>query len=95
MSSSTDIRYHSSLLREAADGITSAERAAFDLNFDISERLHRILRERGLTKRDLARMTGKKESEVSRWFALGHSFSIKTIALIQQALGTGIIKVER
>ena len=80
-------------MQEAHDSITSQERAAFDLNFDISEKIYRTLKERGMTKRDLARLTGKKESEVSRWFALGHNFSCKTIALIQNALGADIIQV--
>ena len=59
----------------------------------ISERIYQILQEKGMTKRDLARLTGKKESEVSRWFAFGHNFTCKTIALIQLALGTSIIEV--
>jgi hypothetical protein len=46
-----------------------------------------------MTKRELARLTGKKESEVSRWFMLGHNFSCKSIAIIQQALGVPIIEV--
>ena len=37
--------------------------------------------------------TGKKESEVSRWFTFGHNFTCKTIAMIQSALGTPIIEI--
>ena len=71
------------------------ERAAFDLNFDISERIYQIIQKKGMTKRDLARLTGKKESEVSRWFMLGHNFTCKTIAMIQLALGEKIVEVAK
>ena len=93
MKAETNIKYFSPIVEEAAKSITLQERAAFDLNFDISERIYQIIQEKGMTKRDLARLTGKKESEVSRWFMLGHNFTCKTIAMIQQALGEKIVEV--
>ena len=92
---STNIKYHSSILEEAAASISPQERAVFDLNFGISERIYQILQEKGMSKRELARLTGKKESEVSRWFMFGHNFTCKTIATIQQALGEPIIEVAK
>ncbi|MCR5039403.1 MAG: helix-turn-helix domain-containing protein [Bacteroidales bacterium] len=93
MKTETNIKYYSPILEEATASITPQERAAFDLNYDISERIYQIIQEKGMTKRDLARLTGKKESEVSRWFMLGHNFTCKTIALIQLALGEKIVEV--
>lgn len=92
---STNIKYHSSILEEATANISPQERAVFDLNFGISERIYQILQEKGMSKRELARLTGKKESEVSRWFMFGHNFTCKTIAIIQQALGEPIIEVAK
>ena len=91
MKTETNIKYYSPILEEAT-AITPQERAAFDLNFDISERINQIIQKKGMTKRDLARLTGKKESEVSRWFMLGHNFTCKTIAMIQLALGEKIVE---
>ena len=93
MTTNSQIRYSSPIVEEAANSISDQERAIFDLNFRISERLYQILHERNMSKRELARLTGKKESEVSRWFMLGHNFSCKSIAIIQQALGTPLITV--
>lgn len=93
MTPNTNIKYSSPIVEQAANSISEQERAIFDLNFQISERLYHVLRERNMTKRDLANLTGKKESEVSRWFMLGHNFSCKSIAIIQQALGVPIIQV--
>ncbi len=95
MKTATNIKYHSPILEEAIAAITSQERASFELNFSISERIYEIIQNKGMTKRDLARLTGKKESEVSRWFMFGHNFTCKTIALIQQALGEKIVEVVR
>ena len=94
MKTGNNIKNYSSVLQEAEAGISPAERAAFDLSFSISEKLHRTLKEKGLTKRDLAHLTGKSESEVSRWFSFGHNFTCKTLATISNALHTKIISVE-
>ena len=93
MTTDTKTRYLSPIVAEAANSITDQERAIFDLNFRISERIYQIMRQRNMNKRDLAQLTGKKESEVSRWFMLGHNFSCKSIAIIQQALGAPIVEV--
>ena len=89
----SSIKNYSPILEEATAAITPQERAAFDLNFSISECIYEIIQSKGMTKRDLASLTGKKESEVSRWFMFGHNFTCKTIALIQQALGEKIVAV--
>ena len=93
MNKNENIRVYSPVLQEALDSITPLERASFDLNFSISEKIYQVLQEKGMTKRDLARLTGKKESEVSRWFSFGHNFTCKTIAMIQLALGVSIIEI--
>lgn len=91
--SADNIKIYSEVLQEAHDSITSEERAAFELNFSISEKIYQILQSKGMTKRDLAKLTGKKESEVSRWFSFGHNFTFKTVSLIQQALGVPIVEI--
>jgi hypothetical protein len=93
MKKETNTKVYSPILQEAIESITPQEKAAFDLNFSISEKIYQILQEKGMTKRDLAKLTGKKESEVSRWFSFGHNFTCKTIALIQLALGVPIVQV--
>ena len=75
VNTNTNIKYFSPIVEKVAKSITPLERAAFDLNFSISERISEIIQRKGMTKRDLARLTGKKESEVSRWFMFGHNFT--------------------
>ena len=95
MKNYANTKVYSPILQEAHNSIIPQERAAFELNYSISEKLYQIIKEKGISKRELARMTGKKESEVSRWFAFGHNFTCKTIALIQQTLGISIIEISK
>ncbi|UII19274.1 helix-turn-helix domain-containing protein [Fulvivirga ligni] len=62
-----------------------------DHSFDISDQIYNILEKQGKTQRDLARMLGKKESEVSKWMQGTHNFTLKSIAKIEAVLGESII----
>ncbi len=95
MNKKANIKIYSPILQEAHESITPLERASFDLNFSISEKIYQILQKKGMTKRDLARLTGKKESEVSRWFSFGHNVTCKTFAMIESALGVQIVEIDR
>lgn len=63
-----------------------------DMSMAISDGIARILSRRGLSQKDLARMMGKSETEVSRWLAGTHNFTLSTIAKISTALGEDLIK---
>jgi transcriptional regulator with XRE-family HTH domain len=64
---------------------------AVDLSFEIADQIHEILEKQGKSQRDLARILGKKESEVSKWLTGTHNFTTKSIAKISVALGEKII----
>ena len=51
------------------------------------------LLEKGINKKELARLTGRRPSDVTRWLGGGHNFTCRTIALIQHALGVSIIEI--
>ena len=59
MTRDMNTKIFSPILEEAHNSITPQERAAFDLNFSISEKIYQILQDKGMTKRDLAKLTGK------------------------------------
>lgn len=84
---------HNALFQDELSKIPSVVKAQFDLNYGIADKIDNILREQHLTQRDLARMTGKRESEVSKWLTGRHNFTLKTIALISTALGQPIITI--
>jgi len=63
-------------------------------SFDIVDRIHEILEAKGLEQKDLAKLLGKNESEISKWMTGTHNFTIKTITKIENVLDASILKIE-
>ena len=59
----------------------------------ISDKIAKTLKERGLTQRDLAEITGKRPSQVTCWLSGSHNFTLATIALISKALDIDLISI--
>lgn len=64
-------------------------------SFDIVDRIHEILVRQGKEQKDLARLLGKSESEISKWMTGTHNFTMNTLAKIQAVLGEPIIQIAR
>ena len=60
-------------------------------SFAIADQIRLVLRQHGLTQRDLAARLGKKESEVSRMLSGMHNFTLRTIARLEAALDAKLI----
>ena len=63
-------------------------------SFEIVDRIHEILEAKGLEQKDLAKLLGKNESEISKWMTGTHNFTIKTITKIENVLDASILKIE-
>ncbi len=61
-------------------------------SFDIVDRIHFILKDKGMEQKDLAKALGKTESEISKWMSGTHNFTIKTISKIESVLGEPILQ---
>ena len=59
----------------------------------IAIKLDGMLKQRGMSQRDLAKNTGKTEAEVSRWLGGTHNFTLRTLAKISVVLGEDVIAV--
>lgn len=66
-----------------------------ELLTDIGARIEEVLKRKGWSQADFAKIIGKKESEISRWLGGGHNFTIATIAKIEAALGEDILSVKK
>lgn len=66
-----------------------------DMLVDIANRIYDILEKKGMSQKDLAKMLGKTEAEVSRWLGGTHNLTIATLAKISVALGEDIITTPR
>ena len=63
------------------------------LSAGIIARIDRILNEKNMTQRDLAKKLGKNEAMVSRWTTGFPNFTLRTLAQISIALGEPLIKL--
>lgn len=63
------------------------------LSAAIIARIDAILKEKGMTQRELARRLGRSEAVVSRWTTGFPNLTLKSIAEISTALGEPLIQV--
>lgn len=62
---------------------------------DIVKRINQILREKGMSQKELAESLDKKQSEISKWLNGDHNFTLRSLAKIQAELGEDIIYVPK
>jgi antitoxin component HigA of HigAB toxin-antitoxin module len=63
------------------------------LSFEISDRIDELMRERGLTKKQLADALGRRPSEITKWLSGQHNFTISTLSMLASYFGKPIVSV--
>ena len=58
---------------------------------DIVVRIQQLLRDKGLTQKDLADRMNKKPSEINKWLKGNHNLTLKTVAKLEAELGEPLI----
>ena len=79
--------------RPSLKGKKLCKREQSQARFQIAERISEILKAKGLTQKDFARLLNKRESEISKWLTGRHNFTTQTIARIETALGSKLISI--
>lgn len=62
---------------------------------DIVVRVHQLLREKGITQKELAGRLEKTPSEISKWLSGDHNFTLRSLAKLEAELGCEIIYVPK
>lgn len=81
------------IFNQSVAEISEEVRREMELSFAISEKIDLLLKTRGLTQKQFAKMVGKTEPEVCRWLSGRHNFTIRTLAKISIALETDIVSI--
>ena len=81
------------LFNQSVAEISEEVKREMELSFAISEKIDLLLKTRGLTQKQFAKMVGKTEPEVCRWLSGRHNFTIRTLAKISIALETYIVSI--
>jgi transcriptional regulator with XRE-family HTH domain len=64
-----------------------------DLYADLVVRINQILREKGISKKELAERLDKQPSEISKWLGGEHNFTLRSIAKLSAELGEHLLEV--
>ena len=80
-------------LKELLSDISPEERAEARLSFQISNRLDSLMKEKGLSKKQLADAIGKRPNEITRWLSGEHNFTISTLSMLSSFFGQPIITI--
>lgn len=59
----------------------------------IGDRIEEIMTAKGISRTELAKRTGKSKAEVTRWMSGTHNFTLRTLAIVEAALGEPVIEV--
>jgi len=78
---------------ESIANMAEDSRIFVDKSLEIAEFIFLIMEDRNMKQKDLAEKLGKSEAEVSKWLAGMHNFTLRSLAKIEAALQTSIIKV--
>ncbi|MBQ6378524.1 MAG: helix-turn-helix transcriptional regulator [Prevotella sp.] len=81
------------MVQQLIAAIPPEQKKQYDYSNGISDRLDAIMKERGISQRELARMTGKRPSEVTRWLSGQHNFTLATIAMLSVALNHDFLSI--
>lgn len=85
---------NNTLFEQCLANVSPEVKIEVDLNIDIANRIDDLLKTKGMTQRDLAKLMNKRESEISRWLSGDHGYTTKTLAKITAVLKERIISVE-
>lgn len=81
------------LFHQIIDETPKELKIELDLSFAVADRIEALLKKKGMTQKELARLTHTSEAAVCKWLSGTHNFTFSTIGKISAALGTSIINV--
>ncbi len=62
---------------------------------DLVVRINQLLREKNMTKKELAEKLDKKPSEISKWLSGEHNFTLRSLAKLSAELGEPLLEVPK
>lgn len=80
--------------KEMISEVPAEIKAEVDLSFAISERLERLIKDKGLSKKEFADAIGKRPSEVTKWLSGQHNFTLRTLAMLSAFFGENLVEVK-
>ena len=73
--------------------VSPAVKLEMDWSCAIIDRIDSLLKKKGITQRDLAKMVGCNETQITRWTRGFPNFTLSSLAKLSEALGEPLISV--
>ena len=83
------------IMDEIRSTISPEMKLQMEMSVAIANRIYEILEDKGMTQKELAKLLGKTETEVSRWLSGTHNLTLSTICKISAALDEEVVTVPR
>lgn len=87
------MRMMDNVFKEMLAEVPAEINAEMDLSFAIASRLDRLIKEKGLSKKEFAEAIGKRPSEVTKWLSGQHNFTLRTIAMLSTFFNETLVTV--
>ena len=87
------IKFKNKKLQERFKHVSKETKALVHFNYEIADRIARILKDKEISQKEFAELMNKSESEISKWLSGTHNFTIETIVKISLALKENVICV--
>lgn len=81
----------SQIFEQALSKVSKDSKIFAEKSLDILDQVHFLMKEEGITQKDLSRKLGKSESEISKWLSGLHNMTLKTIAKLESVLNRDIL----
>lgn len=81
------------LFHQIIDETPQSLKTQIDLSFAVADRIDALLKRKGMSQKELARLTHTSEAAVCKWLSGTHNFTFSTIGKISAAFGAPIINV--
>ncbi len=81
----------SQIFEQALSKVSTDSKIFAEKSLDILDQVHFLLKEEGITQKDLSKKLGKSESEISKWLSGLHNMTLKTIAKLEAVLNRDIL----
>ena len=85
----------SKIISDAVRSIPLEIKKEVSFKFAVSDKIDRLMKEKGMTQKELARKMGKTEAEVSVWLTGRHNFTLRTLAEISVFFEEDLIHITK
>ena len=84
---------HNDQFHKQLEKVSPSVRQEMDWSFAIVDKIDALLKEKGLTQRELAKKIGCNETQITRWTKGFPNYTLSSLAKLSEALGEPLISV--